>query len=36
MGCGEYKKGMDLDELIKEIDAMMYEDKARMKALQGL
>ena len=36
MGCGEYKKGMDLDDLIKEIDAMMYEDKARMKALQGL
>lgn len=36
MGCGEYKKGMDLDELIKEIDAIMYEDKARMKILQGL
>ena len=33
-GYGEYKKGMDLDELIKEIDAMMYEDKARMKAME--
>lgn len=36
VGYGEYKKGMDLDDFIREIDAIMYEDKARMKAKQGL
>ena len=32
IGFGEYKKGMDFDNVFREVDAMMYEDKARMKA----
>ena len=34
IGYGEYRKGMDFDELFREVDAMMYEDKARMKAAE--
>ena len=32
VGFGEYKKGMNFDNVFREVDAMMYEDKARMKA----
>ena len=31
VGFGEFKKGMKLDDVIREVDAIMYEDKARMK-----
>lgn len=33
IGYGAYRKGMDFDAVFKDVDAMMYEDKARMKAL---
>ena len=32
VGFGEFKKGMKLDDVIREVDAIMYEDKAQMKA----
>lgn len=32
IGFGEYKKGMNFDDVFREVDAIMYEDKARMKA----
>ena len=32
IGFGEYKRGMNFDDVFREVDAMMYEDKARMKA----
>lgn len=34
IGFGEYKKGMDFDEIFRAVDAMMYEDKAHMKAAE--
>lgn len=34
IGFEEYTKGMDLDAVIREADAVMYADKARMKAKQ--
>lgn len=34
IGFGEYKRGMNFDEVFREVDAMMYEDKARMKAAE--
>ena len=35
-GYGEYKKGMDFDEVLKQVDAVMYEDKSRMKSAAKL
>lgn len=32
VGFGEFKRGMKLDDVIREVDAIMYEDKAQMKA----
>lgn len=34
IGFGEYKRGMNFEEVFREVDAMMYEDKARMKAAE--
>lgn len=34
IGFKEYTKGMDLDDVIREADAFMYEDKVRMKGGQ--
>ena len=31
-GFCEFKKGMKLDDVLREVDAIMYEDKAHMKA----
>ncbi|WP_295084322.1 GGDEF domain-containing protein [Ruminococcus sp.] len=31
-GFCEFKKGMKLDDVLREVDAIMYEDKASMKA----
>lgn len=35
-GYGEYTKGMDFDEVFRKVDAVMYEDKSRMKAVAKL
>lgn len=32
VGFGEFKRGMKLDDVLREVDAIMYEDKAQMKA----
>lgn len=34
MGFGEFKKGMNFDNVFREVDAIMYEDKAHIKALK--
>ena len=34
VGFGEFKKGMKLDDVLREVDAIMYEDKAQIKAAE--
>jgi diguanylate cyclase (GGDEF)-like protein len=34
VGFGEFKKGMNFDNVFREVDAIMYEDKAHIKALK--
>lgn len=36
IGYSEHKKGVNFDEVLKRADAIMYDDKARMKSVQAV